>query len=506
MVEPVNLLVELSTSESTIIHLGFTLAILLAGYFAVKGLRNLTERWLITNQDINKKSETIRSDRLDLASNILKAGVVSLALFYLNANFTSQALQQAQAQLPKLMTFVLGGLLGIIGIKIATQVAKKFLKKKEVKDFIRDAGFSISSIRLLLGAFKGFLYILLFQLLVSWMNIGETFISEIINASSWAITFLIAGLLFYGFKDLFRNLAAGVYLKNSRMVRPGEEVKMDDEQGEIEEVSLFSTTVNTDSGYTVLTPNSKISENNLKFRRTKSDLETLEEISEYFNIENSDYSAPVNLEIALEILGYRKSQDKVQKKIESKEGQDYERMEQTVAELTNHELNTAWISHERISKIGDELKAWFNDEAIAIIKMRNEIEDEPSYALAIAVENNDILLLDPSTKGIRYMSEEKLEDSVQTEEGGYLVIAPENTISSWRIRNDLIYSEPGEYDELSKTLESRLRKIIRQGRIIEDIAPEPLKNYLEEWRTEEVSADLWKTEREEENDRTSEDN
>jgi len=507
MVEPVSLLIELSKSQNTLAHLAITLAILVIGYFSVNLVKSLSEKWWIANKDVNKKSQSIRRERLSLGSNILKGGVVTAALFYLNTNFTTQALEQAQAQLPKLMTFILGGILGIISIRIATQIAKKSLQKKEVKDFIRDAGFSISSIQLLLGAFKGFLYILLFQILVSWMEIGETFITEIINASSWAIAFLIAALIFYGFKDLFRNLAAGVYLKNSRMVRPGEEVKMDDEKGEIDEVSLFSTTVNTESGYTVLTPNSKISENNLKFRRTKSDLETLEEISEYFNIENKDFSAPVNLEIALEILGYRKSQDKIQKKIENQEeGEEHEKMEQTVAELTNHELNTAWIEHDKVSRIGEELKAWFNDGGIAIIKMRKDAEDEPSYALAVAVEDSDILLLDPSRKGVRYVSEEKLQHSIETEGGGYLVIAPENTISSWRIRNDLIYSEPGEYDELSKTLESRLRKIIRQGRIIEDIAPEPVKLYLEDWRSEEASTDLWKSKRGEDDEQASKDN
>ena len=519
MIDPVNSLLSFTTSQQPLIHILVTLLILAGGHLLVKALKVGTRKvWLTGKEDVTKKWIKEKEEKIELGGNILDAVVITASLFYLNTSITTKLLEEVQSYLPRLFTVILIGILGVIVIRIATQVAKNFLQTTGVRNYIRETGLSVNSIKLLVGSFKAFLYVLLLQVMVSQLDIGSTFISEIINASSWAVTFLVAGLLFYGFKDLFQNFAAGIYLKNSRIVRPGEEVKVDDESGEIRDVSLFSTTVNTSSGYTVMAPNSEIMDSNLRFKRAKTDLDTLEEISSYFVAEKDNYSGAASLEMSLEVLGYRKSQDEIQEKIEEQEADEedeelseIDKIQETVSELTNYKLNSAWIESENVSDISDELKAWFNDDAMAIVRMDKDMasgdSEEIGYAIATGVEGDEVLLVDPSSEGVYYIHKERLEDALDIEGGGYIVIAPEGTTSFWRIKNDLIYSELKHYEELSKTLESRLRKIVRQGKILQNVTPEAMSEYLEKWRSEETSTLLWKPSNEgDEDDETSEDN
>ncbi|MFB6115463.1 MAG: mechanosensitive ion channel domain-containing protein [Candidatus Nanohalobium sp.] len=518
MVNPLNSLLSLTSSQQPLVHILVTLLILAGGHLLVKALKIGARKLLVTRkEDVTKKWIEQREEKIELIGNILDLGVITAALFYLNKGVTTKLFEELQNYLPKLLTVLLIGTLGVILIKILTKLAKDFLETTEVKNYIRETGLSVNSIKLLVGVFKAFLYLLLFQVLLGQLSIGSTFISEIINASSWAMAFLIAGLLFYGFKDLFQNFAAGVYLKNSRIVRPGEEVKLEDESGEIRDVSLFSTTVNTSSGYTVLTPNTEIMENNLRFKRAKSDLDTLEEISSYFVAEKPDYSAPASLEMALEFIGYRKGQEEIAEKIEEQEAEEgeeldqIERMQETVAELTNHEVNSAWIEKDKVSDISDELKAWFNDGGLVVFRMNKDVasgeSEEVGFVVATGVEGDEVLLVDPVEEGVYYIHKDKLENAINIEDGGYMVIAPEGTTSFWRIKNDLIYSETRYYEEeLSKTLESRLRKIVRQGKIIQNATPDSVLEYIEKWRSDESTALLWKPSSEGEKDETSEDN
>ncbi|MFB6174504.1 MAG: mechanosensitive ion channel domain-containing protein [Candidatus Nanohalobium sp.] len=521
MADPVSSLLILTTSQQPLIHILFTLLIIVAGHAVVKALKIAARKtWLSGKTEKTKKWIKQQEERIEITGNVLDAVIIAAALFYLNTGITTELFKDLQAYLPRFLTVLLIGVLGVIIIRILTQVLKNFLQTTGVRNYIRETGLSINSIKLLVGSFKAFLYLLLFQVLVSQLNIGSTFISEIINASSWALAFLVAGLLLYGFKDLFQNFAAGVYLKNSRIVRPGEEVKLDDDSGEIRDVSLFSTTVNTNSGYTVLAPNREIMQNNLKFKRAKSDLDTLEDISNYFIAERPGYSAAASLEMALEILGFRKGQNEIQDKIKEQEAgeeeeelSEVEKIQETVSELTNHHLNSAWIEQQKIDDIGDEIKAWFNDEGLVILKMRKDVaggnKDEIGYVLATGVEDNEILLVDPAEEGVYYVHKDKLEEALEFDGGGYIVVAPEGTTAFWRIKNDLIYSRLKDYEEgLSKTLESRLRKIVRQGRIVQDVTPESVQEYLEKWRSDETSALLWKPgeEKGEKDEEASEDN
>lgn len=501
------------------------LLILVFGHLFVKVLKLVFRKlWIRDSGEATKKDIERREENIRLGGNILDGAFISAAILYLNAGISQSLFTDLVSMSPRILSALLIGILGVVLIRIVTRIFKDFLNTVGFSSYLREIGLSRSASNLIAASAKAVLYLALFQVVLAQLQIGYTFLSQLFNAATWAFAFLVAAIVFYSLKDLFQNVAAGFYLKNSHLVRPGEEVKIDGETGEIKEVSLFSTSVNTDSGYTLLTPNSRLMDSPLRMKRTQSDLETLEDITSYFVAQDPSYCGPASAEMALEIFGYRYDQHRIGEKSDIDDnGVEEEDLMEAVEELTNRDVRTAWVGYDNITDLEDEYKSWFNDGALIISNFyKPEIFPDATtghFVLSIGVEGEEILNLDPSgtNGGVYYVHKDTLEDAMAEfgHKRGYIVLAPKGTTAYWRIKNNLIYADKSLYDELSKTLESRLRKIMRKGRILKNSTPEPMEEYVEKWASEEKLSRLWRPEgftgekeehKEGENSEASEDN
>jgi len=494
MVEFLSSLLSFSAGQDGLTKAVFALLILVLGHLTVKLSATLGRKYWADRQDLNKKELEERYEVLEYGSYLLDAGVIFAALLYLNTGLSSDLFTQFTNYIPRIISAVLIAILGFIGINLSTKIGKDFLKGLGAQGYFREVGLSGSSLTLLSGLVKGFLYLLLLQIALGELGIGNGFISQLVTASSWAAALLIAGLLFYGFKDLFQNYAAGIYLKNSRMVRPGEEVDIEGRNAKINKVSLFSTSLDTDTGRTLVTPNTKLMNSDIAFKRTKSDLETLEDIKSYFIAEKPEYTGSASIVMAMEIFGYRITQQEVAEELED-DGQ--EEIAELVEQKSEQGIRTGFVEHPKITDLGAELKTWFNDGSIVLTKIdKNEVFPESQgeqYILCVGIEEQEVLVIDPSADGgVYYIDTEKLHRAIGgAKEPGYIVMAPEGTTAFWRIKNDLIYSDKNYYDELSKTLESRLTKIMRQGRLLQKSMPSALNDYMDKWRKHGDVTRLW---------------
>lgn len=511
------MVLEAINTGDPLVQVGVAIIVLVFGHLGVKLVNSVIKRfWTRGRDELTKKEIEERNEAIRYFSYALDSAVIIIVLMYLNTGIETGMLQSLIGLLPQMVSAILVAILGFLTINISTKVGSDFMKTVGIQSYFREVGLSDTAIKVFAGILKSFLYLLLLQISLSQLGIGNTFVNELVTASSWAASLLIAGLLFYGFKDLFQNYAAGIYLKNSRLVRPGEEVKIDDEQGEIGEITLFSTNVETDTGYNLLTPNKKVMESNLKFKRKKSDIKTLEDMKKHFVAQHPAYCGPAAMEMALDVFGYRHDQDEIGEASETTEdeGTEVEPLMDSVEDLTEGEVKTAFVEYDKITDLADEFKAWFNDGALIVPNFyKPEIFPEATtghYVLSLGVEDDDILIVDPSkttgTGGVYYVSKDRLYDAMgeHGHKRGYIVVAPKGTTAHWRIKNDLIYSDKTYYDEISKTLESRLRKILRQGRILSEVTPSSMDKYMERWRSGEKISRLWDAE--EGNDETAEDN
>lgn len=500
------------STQNITVRILVTFGIIILGHSVAKLSGRFTRYlWKRTNQDHTKRDVEKRETRIRRFSYAVDALTIATALFYLNSTFTSELYSDFVSTLPELVSVGLLGVLGIIVINIAVDAGKGVLKTMGAKSYFREIGLSTQAFEAVTFLAKLFLYLVLAKVMLNQLGVGETFVGPLVSASSWAAAFLVAALAFYSFKDLFQNFAAGIYLKSSRMVRPGKEVKLKEESGEIRNVNLFSTSVDTKSGYTLMAPNNEIMKSPLKFKRSQSDLETLEDITSYFVAQHPSYCGPASMEMALEAFGYRHDQDEIGEKAnivteEPKEGESMgtepQDLIEAAEELTNNNVKAAWIEYDKINDLGDELKAWFNDGALAVPNFyKPELFPDATtghYVLSVGVEGDEILIMDPSTStgGAYFVDKERLKQAMSEfdHQRGYIVVAPKGTTAYWRIKKDLIYGDESYYDQLSKTLESRLRKILRQGRLLRNVVSDSMENYIEEWRTEENVTRVWSPE------------
>ena len=442
--------------------------ILVFGHLAVKLVKTGFTR---LGEAETKKSLKMKEERTNLLTSVLDAIVILLALAYLNVGLSSRLETTIVQQAPKFFSVILIAFFGVIVINIVEKVLKDFFRTLGLKNYLREAGISSASFNIISAAVKVFLYVILAQVILYQLELNIVLINQFLNAFSWAFAFLLAAVFFYSIKDLVRNFGAGFYLDNSNALRAGEVVEIDGERGEIQKVSLFGTSIETMDGYTQLKPNAKIIEEGIKFKEGKTDIEALEEIVSYFTSEEGLNSS---LNIALDVFG-------VEKEVELEEVKDSE----VIGEKTDSKVKAAWIESENISDLEEEYKAWFKEGALIVSDLdKSEIfSNKPGRnVLSVGSEGEDILNIDPDASSpgrVYYLDSERMEDLMSG--GGYLVIAPEGTNAYWRIEKKLLYGDKGLYEDLSKTLENRLNKIMRQGRILQDVAPESLKDYLEKW-------------------------
>ena len=520
------ILTNFASGQEALFRTIVTLGLLVAGHIGVKIVTIIFRKlWMSRGDNLTKKTIEKRYETVQYLTYILDAVVIAVALLYLNTGLTATLTQQFTSSLPQVLSVLLIGLLGIMGVNVLTRFGSGFFSRVGTRNYFQEIGLSQNAINAISVAIKGFLYLVVLQIVLEQLGIGNTFINEAITASAYAGVFLGAGLIFWGFRDLFENLAAGFYLKNSRLVRPGEKVYLDDESGEIRGIDLFSTEVETDGGYTMMTQNSKVMDADLKFKRTQSDIETLEDVKKYFIAQDPSFCGPASAEMALSIFGYRYTQQEIGELSGAEEGKgippgEVENLTESIEQLTDGEVKAAYIDYEKITDLADEFKVWFNDGALIIPHFAKPVlfpqADTGHYSLCVGVEGDELLIVDPSADtvsgGVYYADSSEMLEAMGEWEGssrGYLVLAPEDTTAYWRISKGLIYADENFYDQINKNMELQLRRILRQGRILKNVLPDQLEEYLDRWKKEENVDRLWKPEEKSEekeeksNDKTS---
>ena len=510
------ILTSFASGQEALFRTLVTLGFLIAGHITAKLVAVVIRKlWMVRGEDLTKKTIEKRYETTKHIAYTIDAAVIAVALFYLNTGLTSSLTQEFTSSLPNVLSVVLVGLLGIIGINLATRFGSSFFGSMGLRTYLQEVGLSRNSVKILSIGVKAFLYLVVIQIVLQRLGIGDTFLNRAITASAYAAVFVFAGLIFWGFKDIFKNLAAGFYLKNTRLVRPGEKVYLDDESGEIKGIDLFSTEIETDGGYRMITKNSKVMDADLKFKRTQNDIETLEDMKKYFIAQDPSFCGPASAEMALSIFGYRYSQEEIGEisGTEVGEGTMPDDLIKAVESLTDGEVQAEYVEYEKITDLADEFKVWFNDGALIIPNFAKPVlfpqADTAHYSLCVGVEGDELLIVDPSADtvsgGVYYADSGEMLEAMGEFEGrsrGYLVVAPEDTTAYWRISKGLLYADETFYDQLNKNMELQLRRILRQGRILKNVLPDQLQDYLDEWKREENVERLWKPEskREEEED------
>lgn len=491
-------------TQSASLKIAVSLSILAVGYAIARSIPKI-RKWLIKRKYSEDKTKEIKENRkkeTGPAEITVIIITILISLAFLNASLTFNLLNNSLKNAQQAITTILIIVLGIIVANYSIDLIRRFLKTfhQQTSDEI---GISEKSLDIIFFGVKLFLYILIVEIAATQVGFSFQLLEKTLTAASYAVVFLLALIAFVGFKDLIENYTAGIYLRGSNMLKPGKKVKVNDERGEVRNVSKYSTTISTDSGYFMLVPNSALKEKEIMFKRSRAEVDTLEDIKRYFTANKTEKSDIASTEILLAIFGY----DIKQEKIEQEKGE--KSLNQAIEKLTNGEVKTANVPYKKITNLRDEFKSWFNDGGLVLLDyMKPNIfpeADRGNTVLCAGVEGDEILVIDPSPEngGVYYIDYKDLMTAMKEYEDpkGYTVIAPKNTTAQWRIKKNLIYSHPELYDELSKSLEVQLSKILRQSRILKTVMPESVTDFVEKWRSDQKVNRIWEPESKKEEDK-----
>ncbi|MDY6778013.1 MAG: hypothetical protein SVU32_05065, partial [Candidatus Nanohaloarchaea archaeon] len=238
-------------NQPTPVKVLVTFVILLGGYITARILGTIAEsiyRRLapdgIVEQVKNREREPAK-----IVEYLISVVTIGVALLYLDSTATSRLMTEIINYIPSVMTAALVLIGGLIVVKLFMNFLINFIDTVGFKKYIRDLGFSA---KLVEGFFKGlklFLYLVVFEVAIIQLGVSSMIVSNTITAASYGFVIVVGLLAFFGFKDLVANYAAGLYLRGSDVLKPGKKVKIDDESGEIRQISALGTTITTDTGY-----------------------------------------------------------------------------------------------------------------------------------------------------------------------------------------------------------------------------------------------------------------
>ncbi|MDY6771223.1 MAG: C39 family peptidase [Candidatus Nanohaloarchaea archaeon] len=494
--------------QPTGIKIGITLTILLAGFLLSRLISRVFKRAYNAYKpdEIIEQIKQRKNHPVKYVEYLGSITTIGLALLYLNSSVTSQLYSQLSTYLPAALTSVLIFFLGIIVVKLVMNLLNAFIDTVGFKEYVKDLGFSIKVAEAFLHGLKAFLYLVVLEIAIIQMGVySSDIIANTLTAASYGLVALLGALAFFGFKDLVQNYAAGIYLRGSDILKPGKKVKLDGESGEIREISGFSTTITTDSGYFMLKPNKELMDTDIMFKRVKADVETLEDIKNYFVAQEPSYCGPASAEMALAMFGYDLNQGTLAEESGTSQpgGVQPDDLIQAIESRTNGKVKAEFVEYDKITDLAEELKTWFNDGGLVVVNFAKPLlfpqADTGHYSLSVGVEGEEILIVDPSAHtmsgGVYYVDNSEMYDAMSEWEGrkrGYIIMAPEGTTAYWRIKEGLIYSDSNVYDQLSKSLELQLGRILRRGRILKNAMPETVEDFLGRWRREERVQRVWK--------------
>ena len=146
----------------------------------------------------------------------------------------------------KVITFFLILLAGILIIKSVLTVLKSAMRRGNMEKIAQS--FIVNILRYIL-------YLILLLILLSFIGVGITGVVTALSAAVLAVGMAL--------KDNIANLANGIIIVSMKMVKKGDFISANGNDGTVEDVNFLFTTINTPDNKKVFIPNSKLTTDSL---------------------------------------------------------------------------------------------------------------------------------------------------------------------------------------------------------------------------------------------------
>lgn len=489
-------------SDKATVELLVTGLILVLGF----GLARIVSRVLrsITRRYAAKRGlATTGESRIKLVRYTIMSLTMVASLLYLQTT-SVEGIASFYSQLPALLSLLFIILLGITVIQVITQLLESLLKRIGVTEYLAMYNREYLLEPTMVGV-RIVLFLFLIEIVLAYIGFRFTPASTLMVVALYIGILALGILAVFGMKHQAENFFAMMYLTSLEYFKVGHYVTFEGKRGEIREITSLHTEIALESNLVLLVPNKKLASSELKFERKHIELDTLEVIKRYYVAQRPSYCGPAAAEIVLRVFGFDFNQQKIGKLCGTKVGLGTKPdvLIGVVEKLTKKDVLGAWVGFDYITKLDDELGTWLDQGALVILDYKKDFlfrkNPKAHYMVCLGVKDNELLILDPSSTygGVYLVNYKKIELGMNTisrltkKKRGYIVLAPKGTKAYWRLKNNLIYSDLGLYEGLSKTFETQLIKLLKKRRF-KDIIPGFVKSYLKNWeKSEDTIYRLW---------------
>ena len=493
----------------TTTKLWITLLIIIIGYI-------LSKLGSVIITSIQSKRDTITLKQRAVVKNfryLVMIFSIIAALLYLKADvlkefiFLTNFITKTYELLPDMIIAILLIVLAIVIVNLITFAFRRFFDTMGITEFMieQDREYVLNGI---LYSVRVVLYLLMALILLNMFGVNIGGIISAFGLIFYALLGLLLLYIFFGTRIFVENFIAGIYLKTSKTFKLGQKIRVGDADGKIKSISNQGITVKTDYGYSVFIPNKEFVRKEIAFKSIETDLDTLKKIKSYFVEQKPSYCGPASASMILKIFGYNASQTKLGDlcKTEVGKGTHPSTMIRVVEDFTKKGVRGAWIDIDHIIDLKNEIRLWLNEGALVIVDYKKNMlfpsAKKAHYSVIVAVEGDELVVLDPSgKKGGVYLAEiEKVHRGMDTYsellkgKRGYIAFAPEGSTAYYRIEEGLIYSDPSLYKDLSNKLKKELFRLTEKSEMLENILPIKVKKFIRKWKEKEKIARLWKPE------------
>ncbi len=495
-------LMESLVENQATIELLVTALILIVGFGLAKLVSRLLRSLLRRRAAIRDLSDA-KEGLIRLVRYTLMTLSIVAALLYLQTT-SVEGLSSLYSQLPMLISLVLIAILGITVIALLTQLIETGLDKIGLTEYLRmyNRDYLVEPTLMII---RIVLYLFLLEIVLAYIGIKFTPASTVMLLALYMAIIALGFLAVFGLRNQAENFFASIYLHSLEYFKVGHRITFEGNTGEIRDTTAFHTEIHFGKDKVLLVPNKTLAKSELSFERKYPEVDTLENIKRYYVAQKPSYCGPAATEMVLRIFGFETNQKELGKLCKTKVGLGThpQVLINVVEKFTKKKVLGAWVSFEYITQLDDELETWLDQGALTIVDFKKDYifpqNRKAHYAVCLGVKDDELLILDPgSTKGGVYLvSAKKILRGMDTYsrlikgKRGYIIFAHEGTKAYWRLKNNLIYSDLGLYEDLSKALESQFIALLKKKRF-NSLMPGFVKKFLKNWeKSEETIYRLW---------------
>ncbi len=443
----------------------------------VAGLLSRINAWLkiFSQKWMQKALRTFRS--------VVFVFLLVWALYYLDPFFVIVLWTRVLQYLPSILAMLILWLLGYIILTLLFYfVNKVFLRY--IDDYLEDLDISENAVKMVIGAFKWIVFLIYATLTLNVIDASLVVANVIVTGVVLAV--VILGMFFVGFsfKERVANFLLMPYVR-SVLLKPGQKVKFDGQQGEVVEINRHGVVLGNKKKMKILIPHTVVIKEKLELSVPREDLGHLEELVKNYVVQLPSHCGPASVSMMLNFFGYKVSQEKLAKlsgltirpknerhNFKKNYGTDPPGLIKAVEKVTKKNVKGAYVKYADIQSLTEELKAWLSEGALVLLWYKRPIlfpmrkSQAGHFVLAVGMEGKNILVMDSSihTPGVFLIDSELMENAMAEfeKQRGYIVFAKRGTPAFWRIENDLVFGDVSLYEDLSKTVEKELMKVLRQ--------------------------------------------